>query len=339
MLSVTAKRRVVTRTRLLQNAASKAPNDVREICRRMGLDTVDLAINGGSAEKALSAVRASSRLLVASGSRESGDGMVVQYPLGFPLDGLMRLTARAGRRVAFVHDIETLRGDTSPDLDIRNLRRYDAIISPTTAMTDWLRTLLLDGPPIYTLGMYDYLLSDDIDLPSPDSRPSNLYFVGQLGKAQFLYTLRDTAAPLVVFGPNCVPEKLPAHVTWRGVLDMERPRLPALDGFGLLWDGESGDQLAGAFGRYLAYNAPHKLSFYIASGLPVIVPPHSAVADLVLEAGVGLTASSVYEAAEQVRGCGEARWRDLCAATARLRSKVIEGGHTSEAVAKALGVY
>ena len=65
---------------------------------------------------------------------------------------------------------------------------------------------------------------------------------------------------------------------------------------GLVWDGnfDESDENEG-FKNYTKYNNPHKLSCYIAAGLPVIVWEKAAVADFVSENGIGYTVSSVYD--------------------------------------------
>ncbi|RKW11724.1 MAG: glycosyl transferase, partial [Catonella sp.] len=59
--------------------------------------------------------------------------------------------------------------------------------------------------------------------------------------------------------------------------------------------GDSIDECNGPFGNYLRYNNPHKLSLYIASGLPVIVWRQAALAGFVEERGLGLVVDSLRE--------------------------------------------
>ena len=65
---------------------------------------------------------------------------------------------------------------------------------------------------------------------------------------------------------------------------------------GLVWDGklDSSDGDTG-FKNYTKYNNPHKLSCYIASGLPVIVWDKSAAADFVTKNNIGYCVSDLYE--------------------------------------------
>ena len=328
---------MVSRTRVTQDSGMKAPDDVRRICLDLGMEAVDVDVNGSWMQKARGVLTGVTSLMATLRRTRRGDVLVVQYPLGFPADRLVNLARPRGRRVAIVHDVESLRREGPTEPDTRRLAGYDVVIAPTPAMVEWLRARLPDGPTLLPLEMYDYLLAGEVDLGEPAAGPRCLYFVGNLHpeKAGFLYSLPPTSVPVEVFGPQCRADLLPDQAIWRGTLDMQRPRLPAVDGYGLLWDGDSAEELGGPLGRYLRFNAPHKLSFYIAAGLPVVVPAESAVADLVLREGVGFTATSVREAAQEIRTAPADRWQDHCAAARRLRDTVVNGGHTRAALAAA----
>ena len=63
-----------------------------------------------------------------------------------------------------------------------------------------------------------------------------------------------------------------------------------------MWDGnvdESDEHLT--YKNYTKYNNPHKLSCYLAAGIPVIVWKKSAVANFVLKNNIGYVISSLYD--------------------------------------------
>ena len=45
----------------------------------------------------------------------------------------------------------------------------------------------------------------------------------------------------------------------------------------------------------MRFNNPHKLSLYVALGLPVIVWREAAIAEFVLKQGIGITVSDLLE--------------------------------------------
>ena len=68
-----------------------------------------------------------------------------------------------------------------------------------------------------------------------------------------------------------------------------------LGDFGLVWDGDSLDTCSGDFGEYLRWNSPHKVSFCLRAGLPVIIWREAAVASIIEELGIGLCIDSLRE--------------------------------------------
>ena len=95
--------------------------------------------------------------------------------------------------------------------------------------------------------------------------------------------------------------------------------------FGLVWDGSSIDTCAGNTGNYLRYNNPHKLSLYLAAGVPVIVWDQSAVADFVKRYGVGLCVSSLKELPHLLTTLPAAEYRNMTRRAAWLAEKVTSG--------------
>ena len=65
--------------------------------------------------------------------------------------------------------------------------------------------------------------------------------------------------------------------------------------FGLVWDGSSVSSCKGNFGEYLKLNNPHKTSFYLRSGLPVIIWKQAALAHFVSSHGIGICINSLEE--------------------------------------------
>ena len=86
-----------------------------------------------------------------------------------------------------------------------------------------------------------------------------------------------------------------SKVVYKGVFDPNSPDLPENYHFGLIWDGKSLDTCDGDTGDYTKFNNPHKLSLYLAIGLPVIVWKEAAIAKFVEENKVGVAISSLQE--------------------------------------------
>ena len=70
--------------------------------------------------------------------------------------------------------------------------------------------------------------------------------------------------------------------------------------FGLVWDGDSLGTCSGEYGQYLKWNSPHKVSFYLRAGLPLIIWKEAAVAPIIEEAGAGIAINSLKELDEKL---------------------------------------
>ena len=117
-----------------------------------------------------------------------------------------------------------------------------------------------------------------------------------------------------------------SNVTYLGAFSPDDVPNHLTNGFGLVWDGDSLDTCSGPTGNYLRYNNPHKLSLYLASGLPVIVWGDSAEADFVLKNGLGLTVSSLRELETQLADLSEEEY-SVFLSNVRKVSKQLRDGH------------
>ena len=70
--------------------------------------------------------------------------------------------------------------------------------------------------------------------------------------------------------------------------------------WGLVWDGDSIDDLTGEAGNYQKINSPHKASLYLVAGLPIIVSSKAALASIVENERIGITVKSLHELADRI---------------------------------------
>ena len=105
--------------------------------------------------------------------------------------------------------------------------------------------------------------------------------------------------------------------------------------FGLVWDGASLDACEGRQGEYLRYNNPHKLSLYMAAGLPVILWRQSALADFVEQSGVGLLTDSLQDLDGLIRSVSPARYDRMCRQAELTGADVRRGAYLTTALKQA----
>ena len=217
----------------------------------------------------------------------------IQYPM---LNNVFKYFIRIARlkKIKFfcvVHDIESLRAGGVIAADVKrecdNLNYYDCIIVHNDAMAKWLENNGVKTPLI-ALTVFDYLT----DMPgkepaSPFSK--TIVYAGNLGKSKFVYDLKNLGEwNFNLYGSNFKKAAIADTVKWQGEFSPDEVVKQLRGDFGLIWDGESINELDATLGNYLKYNNPHKFSLYLAAGLPVIAPSDSAIADVINTYNVGI---------------------------------------------------
>lgn len=224
------------------------------------------------------------------------DLLLVQYP-AFPVKGarlirfmLHMVQWKGARTAAIVHDLDSLRmlgGEGARWSDQVLLPAFDRIIVHTERMKRYLINQGIPAQKLTVLGLFDY----DTPALMPERKLTmEVSFAGNLrkNKAGFLYALPRTKLTWHLWGAGWKGKKTRTDFILH---DMALPEaLPGqLEGsFGVVWDGASPNTGRGVYGAYMLLNAPHKLSLYLAAGMPVVVWSRSAVADYVRQTGTGL---------------------------------------------------
>ena len=81
--------------------------------------------------------------------------------------------------------------------------------------------------------------------------------------------------------------------------------------FGLVWDGDSQEECTGDWGEYLRINDPHKTSFYLRAGIPVIVWSQAAMAPFILEQQVGIAVDGLQQIGQRLAALSVADYRQM----------------------------
>ena len=92
------------------------------------------------------------------------------------------------------------------------------------------------------------------------------------------------------------PDKLP------GVLE---------GAFGLVWDGDDLESCTGVAGEYIKMNNPHKCSLYFAANMPVIIWKEAALADYVIENGLGLAVDRLGDISDAVSKLDNQQYNEM----------------------------
>lgn len=316
-----------------RTAWSKARADVCANLQRAGYEIVQLP--------QLSSPRAIARLWQALKKELAGGGhMLIEYPFEQRKRAYFLLLFRLFAPVklyALLHDLDSLRFEADPRRELAVLGMFDGLVSHNASMTRWLREKGY-RKKIVELSLFDYR-SD----PAPPAHegamasPVNILYAGNLtfAKATYIY---DPAlaglnkAHISVYGPYFDSARSHSGITHRGIFDPDRPALDRPYHFGLVWEGTSLETCDGPYGRYLRYNNPHKASLYISLGLPIVIWRGAAMADFVLEQGVGVAIDRLEELDSLSSKVDSAAYLEMVRKVQVLRRKVAEGGFLAAAV-------
>ena len=334
-------------------AWGKAPGDVAEIAESCGFRrlTVRQHASGSSLlSKVKKRIGFYQDWKKALRTMKDGSLLLLQFPfhdLYYFYDRYLLEAKRRGIRLVYmVHDVERLRGSFNSPRHEKELefmmKHADKVIVHSEVMRDFFVGELQMAPgKVITLGIFDYLCKDrerDGEQSEGACFDTSLYIAGNLNTSKTGYLnklseLKDLHFEL--YGVNC-PENLKKenNIHYNGAADpAELPNL-LKRGFGLVWDGDTLDTCSGFYGEYLRYNSPHKLSLYLAAGIPVVIWEKAAQAEFVRSHGAGITVSSLTEAAEKIEAVQD-QYPEMAAAARELSQKLREGYFTRQALKKA----
>ena len=85
------------------------------------------------------------------------------------------------------------------------------------------------------------------------------------------------------------------YIFYNGKFNSDNIPLFPENTYGLVWDGDSIDECSGNMGQYLKYNTSHKISFYIAAGIPVIIWKKSAMSSFIYSNNLGILIDSIND--------------------------------------------
>lgn len=231
-----------------------------------------------------------------------GDLLFLQYPIKKYFSFLCHVARMKGAvTVALIHDIGSIRTHRlTPQQEVKRLSNSDYIIASNEKMIEWLKEHGMKKPMV-PLQLFDYRSPFfNLNEAKPCQQASVVY-AGALHvkKNPFLVTLSQELKNwhLTIYG-----NKAGLHgwidnpcIEHKGFVTSDEFIHTVNADFGLVWDGDSLNTCSGVFGDYLRWNSPHKVSFYLRAGLPIIIWKEAAVAPLIEQEGVGIAINSLHE--------------------------------------------
>lgn len=289
---------------------NKAKADIDEICEEMGYTNLtqhDYGDNGVG--HFLTKLFAVCRILT---TLHKGDVLFLQYPMKkFYKIATIFAHRRGAKTITVIHDLGAFRRHKlTPKQENRRLDETDYIICHNKTMALYLRQHGYKGG-LHCLEIFDYLadkqvkdISSSLNVPSPGTDNQGerfkVVYAGNLGmwRNEFLYHLDGIVNTwtLDLYGNGFDQEKNTCkNLTYHGYIESNDFIDNVYAHFGLVWDGASVDECNGAWGEYLKINNPHKTSFYLRAGIPVIVWSKAAMAPFVKRNNIGLVIDSIRD--------------------------------------------
>ena len=319
-----------------KTAWTKARMDVSHILKRDGYASMYLPELKTPGRLLMFALKLKNRI------SRSGH-IVIEYPFdhrnrSYLLSLFSKLT---GVKIyALIHDLNSIRFSNPEAKELAILNLFDGVISHNPAMTAWLAGKGFSRK-LVDLDVFDYCNDETAIYHAHQmANPVKVVYAGNLSyaKATYIYDREFNSLKNVdisAYGAFFEAERLAGStVKYKGVFDPDHPVLDGKYHFGLVWEGTSMETCNGEYGYYLRFNNPHKLSLYIALGLPVVIWEHAAAARFVRDQNIGVTISTLRDLQEIHSRVSNADYETMARNVERLSLKVKKGDYLHDALSK-----
>ena len=209
-------------------------------------------------------------------------------------------------------------------------QQADVLIVPSEKMKKRLLEEGLENPKILIQGMWDHPHS--LALYKPIFK-REIFFAGSLERFPGLLNWSHPI-PLRVFSNQPIGKnQAPTFIVEGWKRDEELLLELSKGGFGLVWGttenpGENRD--------YYGMNLSHKVSTYLAAGIPVIVPKNLSTMQFIVEQGLGFAVETLEEASQLVSSITEEEYRDMTARIEMFSYLLKEGYFTKKILVEAI---
>ena len=324
------------------DSPNAAKRHVDEIVRREGFKDMAVKVGKGKVatffRKLFSVVALAFRI-------HRGDVLLIQYPFKkFYVIQCRIAHLKGAKSVTLIHDLGTFRrGKLTAEQEVRRLSHTDVIIVHNQRMNDWLRKHGCKVP-LVNLDIFDYLSADEPATEHLSGSQPSIVFAGGISrrKSAFIYEadscLDGCRIDLYGSGLEHGADKDWKNIKYHGSVGSDEFIRTVSSDWGLVWDGDSVDGCSGVWGSYLRINNPHKTSFYLRAGLPVIVWKESAIAPFILENKLGIAVGSLREIPKVLRSMTPEKYGEFKRAAMAEASLLNDGYYFKKAFATAIDI-
>ncbi|MFZ8764739.1 sugar transferase [Enterococcus diestrammenae] len=270
---------------------------------------------------------------------QKGDYVFYQYPAYSRVlsDSFVKnANQKKLTKVLIIHDIDSLRFYIDRPLDYKReitfFNQFDYIIAHNERMKKWL---IENGvkQKIITLKLFDYLSSFRHDILLEAKENNSIVFAGNLSKSSFLSELKSST-PIHLYGVEPAKNYHP-NLSYQGAFSSAELEEKLIGHkYGLVWDGDSVLTCAGISGNYMRFNNPHKVSLYLSLGIPVIIWRQAALANFILDEGVGIVIDDLRLIDEQINKISKNEYKTMRINALKISKKITGGEFILAAVTK-----
>ena len=321
---------------------NKAKQDIDEICQGEGFTNLTRHNFGrGGVGRFLTKLVSVTSILC---HLKKGDMLFLQYPMKkFYYMACLFAKIKGAYVVTVIHDLGAFRRHklTSKHENSR-LSKTDFLIVHNPTMREYLINHGFRGG-VHCLQIFDYLSPSpirDLDvsqvtLPETSQRPWIIVYGGHLGRWRnaFLYKI-----PAIMDGWEMDLYGRGFEADFNACPSLRYHGFKAGDefiaqveaDFGLVWDGDSIDECTGDWGEYLRINDPHKTSFYLRAGIPVIVWSQAAMAPFIIDQKVGFCVDSLSQISDRLAKLSIEDYREMRKNALAMGRRLSEGYYIKE---------
>lgn len=246
-------------------------------------------------------------------------------------------------------DVELSRMDEKAREELEVVGMADTVLIPNRGTEEMFQNIGMKAE-LVPVGVWDYRMTKEQREALTERRKdaavqdatTRIAFAGNLNKSGFLPLMDIPEGVTLELWGKLDEEKQKAlkaaqgeKCHYHGVLSSDEiPQAICIMDYGLVWDGEGKDEIAGGLGEYLRYNNSHKCALYLASGIPVIVWDRSGMSHFVREHGCGITIARLSEIQEKLAAADYEKLRAQALAVAK---QLQQGYYLKQAIQTALG--
>ncbi|GFH40952.1 hypothetical protein [Pseudolactococcus insecticola] len=329
-------KKYITRIYGMAGTVEKADRDFADFAEEIGFENIPIHRYNDSKETDR---EMSSRIDGILGRVARGDMIIHQYPTWnsprFEKRLLQKMQSWGLICGAMIHDIPNwVNGpskwnSTFPE---EHAMRYDFLIVHTKRMADEFRKRGYDKP-IFENIFFDYAS----DMPINEMTfEKQVYTAGNPRKAKALLAW-DNDAKLLMYGgnpDNFIENNMTGrNIVYKGMVPADELPREFTGGFGLVYyqDIPEEDNWSA---RYAGFNGPHKLSSYLAAGLPVIVESYMPSADFIVAHKLGFVIDDITQVDAKIAELSAKDYAEMVAATKRFAGLLRSGYFTKRVMSE-----